>query len=398
MKISKLIVCAAALLMTFGSASAQKLSTSDDRYEFKPFGYIQFQDGLTHTAGEAPTAIKLMSNIFSVGGGYDFNPYFALRANAAYGQNRGHDMHSGRGYDANLWQFQGDAMINATNLLLGYRHNWFLNVYPFVGFVGNLGVENTGALNLDLPDAWEPKAFFPAGHAGVHLDFHLTNHVSATLEGNYMMTKDEFNSKLENRPDRQVNVLAGLKLKLGKSYAVSKEYLAAQAAAREAAIAAERAAAEQAAAEAEAARIAAEKAAAEKAAAEAEAARIAAEQAAAEAAAAKHQQDCVEHSCDIFFALDRSFIRTQEMKKVDELVNFLTENPEFMVALCGYADRNTGTPKYNMPLSERRVKAVKKALMERGIAEDRIITDFKGDTIQPFELPEQNRVVRCAVQ
>ena len=66
--------------------------------------------------------------------------------------------------------------------------------------------------------------------------------------------------------------------------------------------------------------------------------------------------------------------------------------------VLNYADRNTGTPKYNLPLSERRVKAVKKAIMERGIAEDRILTDFKGDTVQPFELPEQNRVVTCIVQ
>ncbi len=394
MKIRKLIICTAAILMTFGSAFAQKVSKSDERYEFKPFGYIQFQDGLTYTFGEASNPFKLMSNIFSFGGGYDFNPYFAIRANAAYGQNRGYAMDSRRGFGANLWQFQGDAMINATNLLFGYRHDRTVSVYPFIGFVGNIGVENSAAQFLDLPAAWEPASFFPAGHAGVHFDVRLTDRVSATLEGNYMMTKDNFNSKIENRPDQQVNVLAGLKLRLGKSHTASKAYLASQAAAREAAIAAERAAAEKAAAEAEEARIAAEKAAAEKAAAEAEAARIAAEK----AAAALHQQNCVEHSCNIFFALDRSYIRTQEMKKVDDLANFLNENPEYKVALCGYADRNTGTPRYNLPLSERRVKAVKKALMERGIAEDRIFTDFKGDTVQPFELPEQNRLVICNVQ
>ncbi|MCQ2137425.1 MAG: OmpA family protein [Bacteroidales bacterium] len=397
MKINKLIICAAAFLMTFGSAFAQQVSKSDDRYEFQPRWYVQFQDGLTYTFGEAPDPGKLMSNIFQLGGGYDFNPYFGLRANFGYAQNRGYiDAPHFRGYGANIAQLQADATLNLTNLLLGYRHNWAVNVYPFVGFVGNLGTDNNSA-SFFVPDAWEPTKFFPAGHAGVHFDFKITNHVSATLEGNYFITKDEFNSKFEGRPDKQINVLAGLKYKMGKGFTVSQAYLAAQAAAREAAIAAEKAAAEKAAAEAEAARLAAEKAAAEKAAAEAEAARIAAEKAAAEAAAAKYKQDCVEHSCNIFFALDRSVVRQQEMGKVDDLVKFMNEYPDYKVGLCGYADRGTGTPRYNLPLSERRVKAVKKILMERGIAEERIITDFKGDTVQPFEIPEQNRVVMCLV-
>ena len=397
MKIKKLIICATVVLLTCGNAFAQQLSKSDDRYEFQPAWYVQFQDGITYTFGEAPKAEKLMSNIFSLGGGYNFNPYFGVRSNFAYGQNRGYiGAPHFRGYDANLWQIQGDATLNLTNLLLGYRHSWKVNVYPFLGFVANIGTENNGA-SFVAPDPWTPAKFFPAGHAGVHFDFKITNHVSATLEGNYMITKDEFNSKLEDRPDQQINVLAGLKYKMGKGFTVSQTYLAAQAAAKEAAIAAERAAAEKAAAEAEAARIAAEKAAAEKAAAEAEAARIAAEKAAAEAAEAKYKQDCVEHSCDIFFALDRSVVRQQEMGKIDALVKFMNDYPDYKVGLCGYADRGTGTPRYNLPLSERRVKAVKKVLMERGIAEDRIITDFKGDTVQPFEIPEQNRVVKCLV-
>ena len=396
MKIKKLIICATAVLLTCGNAFAQQLSKSDDRYEFQPAWYVQFQDGITYTFGEAPKAEKLMSNIFSLGGGFNFNPYFGVRSNFAYGQNRGYVYGWNDGFDANIWQIQGDATLNLTNLLLGYRHSWKVNVYPFVGFVGNLGVENTAAQRIaDKP--WEPVSFFPAGHAGVHFDFKITNHVSATLEGNYMITKDEFNSKLEDRPDQQINVLAGLKYKMGKGFTVSQAYLAAQAAAKEAAIAAERAAAEKAAAEAEAARLAAERAAAEKAAAEAEAARIAAEKAAAEAAAAKYKQDCVEHSCNIFFALDRSVVRQQEMGKIDDLVKFMNDYPDYKVGLCGYADRGTGTPRYNLPLSERRVKAVKKVLMERGIAEERIITDFKGDTVQPFEIPEQNRVVMCIV-
>lgn len=398
MRINKLIICTAAMLLTLSNAFAQQLSKSDDRYEFQPRWYIQFQDGATYTAGEASKSAYLLSPIFQLGGGYEFNPYFGLRSNLGYGEYRA--FAEGNGFKGEILQLQGDATLNLTNLLLGYRHNWAVNVYPFIGFVANLGVENQTGINY-APAPWEPVSFCPAGRAGVHFDLIITNHVSATLEGNYNITGDKLNSKIEGRPDKQFNVLAGLKYNMGKGFTASKAYLAAQAAAEEARIAAEKAAAERAAAEAEAARLAAEKAAAEKAAAEkvdTEAARKAAEEAAKAAAEAEHKANCVEHSCNIFFALDRSVIREMEMPKVDALAQWLNENPDYSTAICGYTDRGTGTPRYNLTLSERRVKAVKKALMERGIDESRLITDFKGDNVQPFELPEQNRVVMCIVQ
>ena len=47
-----------------------------------------------------------------------------------------------------------------------------------------------------------------------------------------------------------------------------------------------------------------------------------------------------------------------------------------------------------MTLSERRAKAVAKALVEKyGVSEDMIEVDFKGDTVQPYETNEWNRVV-----
>lgn len=410
MKINKLFLCVAVACLSFASAFAQTTETAkagvvsktDERVEFAPYWFIQFEDGITHTSGYYPqkSIDKVLSPEFTLGGGYQFNPVFALRANIGYGESRTYVPEVYRGSSSQFYQLQGDALINICNLLGGYNHHRGISIFPFVGVAGNLGVENLAVDEPALPDAWKAVKFFPSARAGVHFDFRITNHVSAILEGNYNIYSDKLNSKLEGGLDRQQNVLAGLKYKMGDGYQPSRGYLAALAAAKEAAIAAERAAAEKAAAEAEAARLAAERLAAEKAAAEAE--RLAAEKAAAEAAAiaaaALHQQKCLEYTCDIFFALDRSVIRPKEMEKVDNLAQFLKENTDFKVALCGYADRQTGTPGYNMPLSERRVKSVKKALIERGIAEDRILTDFKGDTVQPFAVQEQNRLVTCRVQ
>lgn len=43
-------------------------------------------------------------------------------------------------------------------------------------------------------------------------------------------------------------------------------------------------------------------------------------------------------------------------------------------------------------------EAVAKALKEAGISQERIIVDYKGDTVQPFSSPEQNRVSICVVE
>ncbi len=393
MKIKTILLCAVAALMTTGNAFAQ-ISKSDPSVEFAPRFYVQFQDGVAYTFGEGPFS-KLLSPVFFVGAGYDFNSLLGVRADLGYGQSRVYNPDQLKAYASNLWQLQGDVMLNLTNLLLGYNHKRVVNIYPFVGGGVNMGLENLAFGHM--ADAWKPVSFFPGFRGGLHFDFAITNHVSATLEGNYNFINDKYNSKIENKLDQQLNVLAGLKFKMGKGYRTSAAYLAAQAAAAEAALAAEKAAAARAAAEKAAAekaeqdRLAAERAAAEKAAADKAAADAA-------AAAALREQMCREHSCDIFFPLDKHFITKEENPKVVALAEWLIANPDFSVALCGYADVTTGTHKHNLPLSERRVNEVSKALQKLGVPADRIVTDYKGDTVQPYNTPETNRVVICNVK
>jgi outer membrane protein OmpA-like peptidoglycan-associated protein len=68
-------------------------------------------------------------------------------------------------------------------------------------------------------------------------------------------------------------------------------------------------------------------------------------------------------------------------------------NANAKVNIVAYADKKTGTPAYNLALSERRAKAVAEALSnEYGISSDRISIDWKGDTEQPYAENEWNRV------
>lgn len=63
------------------------------------------------------------------------------------------------------------------------------------------------------------------------------------------------------------------------------------------------------------------------------------------------------------------------------------------IYIIGYADEQTGNAGINMSLSQRRAEAVRKALIDNyGVNPDNIIIDYKGDTVQPFATNEWNRV------
>jgi outer membrane protein OmpA-like peptidoglycan-associated protein len=81
---------------------------------------------------------------------------------------------------------------------------------------------------------------------------------------------------------------------------------------------------------------------------------------------------------DILFDFDRSDIRTNETTKVADIATYLQKNPTIMVGIDGYADPR-GTDKYNQALSERRVNAIRDALMRAGVARDKIQTGAFGE-------------------
>ena len=95
------------------------------------------------------------------------------------------------------------------------------------------------------------------------------------------------------------------------------------------------------------------------------------------------------------FFIDKSYIEKGQKPQIDLVADYLKNNENAKVNLSGYADKETAYPEYNMRLSERRVKSVKKYLMEQcGIAENRIETNAKGDTERVYDEDFRwNRVV-----
>ncbi|MBN1548127.1 MAG: OmpA family protein [Syntrophaceae bacterium] len=76
---------------------------------------------------------------------------------------------------------------------------------------------------------------------------------------------------------------------------------------------------------------------------------------------------------DILFAFDKDNLNASGLKSMDKIAAFLRERPNRKLLVEGHTD-NIGTFEYNQGLSERRAASVKNALVERGVAGDRIVT------------------------
>ena len=74
---------------------------------------------------------------------------------------------------------------------------------------------------------------------------------------------------------------------------------------------------------------------------------------------------------DFLFDTDKSDIRSNETSKVSEISAYLKQNPSVQVGIDGFADPRGTTP-HNQGLSERRVNAIRDALVKAGVPGDKI--------------------------
>lgn len=372
--------------------------------DFFPGWFLGAKGGISLTAGETH-ANNLLSPRAALNVGYQFTPVFGLRAEASAWEGKGALPNYAELYKFNFGQLNLDALFDLCNLFGKYKYNRFLNPYLFAGIGLNTRFNNAEAqaIKTDFPEKnwlWDNPVLSFCGRFGLGADFRLADGVALTLELADNVLTDHFNSKVGDAWtlfggvvdfDYQLTAMAGLKFSFGAAKRRAALAAAEAAAAEAAALAAAKAAADKAAAEKAALeRAAAEKAAAEKAAAE----KLAAEKAAAEAARAKARA-AVEN---VYFTIDKYVINPSEVEKIEHIIAVMKQYPEAVVSLTGYADKFTGTAKRNMFLSEKRAEVVCKALLDAGISQDRITTNYYGDTKQVSEVPEENRVTICVTR
>ncbi|MCC6810964.1 MAG: OmpA family protein [Deltaproteobacteria bacterium] len=87
----------------------------------------------------------------------------------------------------------------------------------------------------------------------------------------------------------------------------------------------------------------------------------------------------VELKDKIYFKLDSDFILPRSLRLIKNIARVINNHPEHgVVRIEGHTD-NIGVPKYNLELSDRRAKSVMRALIEQGVAAERLIAKGYGE-------------------
>jgi len=82
---------------------------------------------------------------------------------------------------------------------------------------------------------------------------------------------------------------------------------------------------------------------------------------------------------DFLFDFDKSAIRSNETSHVTDVATYMKQNPSARVGIDGHTDPR-GTDSFNQGLSERRVNAIRDALVKAGVSGDKIHTGAFGET------------------
>ena len=361
---------AIATLFAAGSmtAFAQEVQVTEVQVQevaetFSPYWFIQPQVGLGSTVGE--TKVKdLLSPAAALNVGFKFLPVLGARIGVSGWEGKGCWVTPKQDYSFKYVQANLDFLLDLSTLFCGFNPNRVFNGYLLAGVGLNHAFDNGEAKDLYthgyiLENLWTGSKNFAAGRFGLGCDFRVSKRVGINLEANANILSDKFNSKKADNVDWQMNLLAGVTVRLGKIktkpvVVAQEEVVVVQPAPAPVVVVVE-------------------------------------EPAPAPAPAPTMTED-------IFFALNSSVITAEQAVKIDELVKFLNANPTVKISCVGYASKESGTASYNQALSERRVDSVAKALEAKGIAEDRILTAAKGSAVQPFSENAENRVVICIAE
>ena len=353
-----------ALLLSGTFASAQERQIKEEgKTLFNPHWFMQVQVGAAHTVGEAKFT-DLISPAAAINIGYQFAPAWGARVGVSGWQAKGSWVAPRQDYQYKYLQGNVDIVSDLSTLFCGFNPKRVLNGYVFAGVGLNRGFDNDEAVAIDaagyeMGHLWTKGKFLAAGRLGLGCNLRLNDRLSINIEGNANVLSDKFNSKKAGNADWQFNALLGLNIKFGKGYKeIPPVYYEPEPVVVE----------------------------------QPKPAPVVVEQLKEEAVVVQPMKQ------DIFFALNSAKIQDDQHAKINMLVEYLQKNPSAKVKVTGYADANTGNPRINKTLSEKRASNVADALKAKGITADRMLINFKGDTVQPYNTPEENRVSICIAE
>ena len=378
----KNILMSGVLAMSCLAASAQDAPKTE--YVFNPHWYVQGQIGAQYTLGEVKFGDLISPNI-QLGVGRQFSPIWGARFSINAWQSKGgineyswdpkaNGAKTGKEkYDWNYIAPMIDGTLNLSNAFCGYNPNRTVNVGLLAGIGLNVGFSNDDAVALaavkghnhgseNFDKIWDGTKVRFVGRFGANVDFRIDDAWSIGIEANANVLSDAYNSKKAGNADWYFNALVGVRYNIGKTYTTRTITPPAPI--------------------------------------EKVVERIVEKivEVPAKTTDSQFMKKATSLRREIFFTIGKNVINAEGFKKLDEVAAYMKECPEATVTVTGYADRGTGSAKFNDRIAARRADIVETELVKRGVARDRIIKSSKGSRVQPFNDNDMNRVTICIAE
>ncbi|MGN1263765.1 MAG: OmpA family protein [Prevotella sp.] len=353
-------MAAALCLLTSGAAMAQ----DSDKGKLRSYSFVEAQGGIQLTLTDAKMD-KLITPMAALSFGHYFSPAVGARLHVSGWESKSGYNDLGF-YKWNYITTNADLLVNLSNIIWP-KTDHCLNLV----FVGGVGLTtgwgnddaNTMAANnhgLNMPLVWDGTRLSHNIRAGLRLETDARKAFGLSLEVAANSLDDRFNSKYNNTDDWMLTAALGVSYRFGHKYC---------------------------------------KPAAKP---EPEPVLEQVEQpkpAPAPKPTTKVITRTIEKKVPVTLHEERFYkIREAEADgykaQMERVAKFLNDYPEAKVSVTGYADKGTGNSKLNVKYAKQRADQYKKELVDKyGADANRIVTDSKGDSVQPFAENDKNRCV-----
>lgn len=389
------VLLTACAVMPAQAQNAAEDEADEYEYTFNPHFFLQGQGGIQHTLGEVSFG-DLLSPNFQLGVGYEFNPSLAARLSVDFWKSRAgisKDFtpdNKDYKWDWNYVAPSLDLMVDLTNLIGGFNPERKFGAGVFAGIGANFTFSNSKAenakarlvenyktkydTNVDVSEGDgimyytgdNRKSLYWPLRFGSYFDWHINDNWSVGIEVQANTLSDQYNSKKTWNSDWYFNGLVGVKYCFGRTNDKKpKEKMIPLSEAADYAPAPE------------------------------EVEKI-------DTVVVEKPVEVLKPSLyeEIYYEINKDKISNTEKYKLRRIVEFMNENPEAVLEIQGNADKATGTPEYNMKLSQRRAENVAKALKDAGIDESRMTVTYKGAEANIYEGEDMslNRVSICVAK
>lgn len=341
----KIFVIALTAVLSVMSANAQSCDNEGKACcggcEFQPTWFFSAQGGIQ--LPNTPGMSDLISPVYSFSIGRNVNPIVSTRLGIEGWKSKVYNEFSGDKQNFKYATGSFDAMVNLLNLVSCKPRA--LNLYGIAG-VG---------LNWSEMTTKNSSKFSPNLRLGAQLDWAIAKDVSLNLEYRADNTNDQFNGRLNNGShDWYTSLFLGVSVRLGNKAKKSAPVVAP--------------------------------------------APVVTEEKKPEpkyitVVDTTYKKEPVTLHEEKFYAI-RESESTEKSSQMSRIANFLNTYKDATITVVGYADNGTGTSALNKKYAQKRADSFKKELVEKyNIDANRIATDSKGDSVQPFAENDKNRCV-----